>query len=225
MNKFKENGLTNANSLFDEIDHPKAIAFDYDKEEEVINAIKRYNEIVEKVNFKSAHKLEDHNSRNTIFRWIALPIAASLILFLILNKGDNQNNFDQYFTHYDEILTTRFNTEADYNDAIEAYSNRQYKKALGLFQEIPQEAMTDELKFYAGVSALGSEEVNQAINLFETIGIEPTNRYYQQTKWYLALSYWQAGQTDKGLAILMNLSPNEFKYKEAQKVIQLIDNQ
>lgn len=163
---------------------------------------------------------------NRAIKWPRIiAIAASIILIavfsILLLHPENEPEFEDYFTHFDQLITFRGNTEPDYDGAIEKYSLRNYPKALELFQKIQEDSMTMELKFYAGVSALGAKKNQQAIDYFEAIGTDTNNKYFEQTRWYLALSYWQNKEDAKAIALLTDISKGDFKYAESQQLLTL----
>jgi hypothetical protein len=161
--------------------------------------------------------------------WLPILAAAAIIItivaFTFLFVRSNQApQFEDYFTHFDQLIISRGNTERVYENAIQAYSSKNYLDALDWFKKIPEDSMTTELKFYAGVSALGSEHLKEAANYFESIGIGAENKFNEQTRWYLALCYWQNKEETKAVLLLETISKNDFKYKDAQKLIAKLKN-
>lgn len=153
-------------------------------------------------------------------RWLAM--AASIVLIAVLGTLIWQNankapEFSDYFDHFDELVTYRDSDSTEYSAGLEAYSLRDYNKAYTLLTKV--DSLDNELKFYQAVSALGSERYDEAIALFEFIGTESENKYYQQTKWYLGLSYWQAGLVGKARNLLKEIDNGEFMYQESLKLI------
>ncbi|OEK02425.1 hypothetical protein BFP97_13230 [Roseivirga sp. 4D4] len=149
-------------------------------------------------------------------RWLA--IAASVVLIgvfgtLIWQRINKPPVFSDYFDHFDQLLTYRDSDSTNYSDGLEAYSLRNYQKAYTLLENI--EGLTDEVKFYLAISALAIEKPKEAILIFETIGTDKSNKFYQQTQWYLGLAHWQNGDIDSALNALKGISPGQFKYEEA----------
>jgi len=153
-----------------------------------------------------------------IQRWSA---AASLILlatfsFLLLNPSEPK--FSEYFTHFNELVTFRDSDSMDYAEGLEAYTRKDYNAAYISLKEI--ENLSDELKFYLGISALGSERPSEAILTFKQLSRTSSNEYYQQTKWYLGLAYWKMGDLKRAIALWESIPASEFKYEESRELIE-----
>lgn len=200
------------------------------------SAIKEFEDValqVEGAALKS-HLQDLHNSLNLDKkktkaipqRW--LMVAASFILiaaFLTIIWQRNSTSspaFGDYFDHFDQLVTFRDSDSTYYSAGLEAYTKRNYVRAYELLSNI--DSLGNELSFYEAVSALGSEKLDSAIVLFEKLGTNSSNKYYQQVKWYLSLAYWKAGKLEKASKLWDSISENEFKYSEAQQLIQEFTN-
>lgn len=155
--------------------------------------------------------------------------AAAAAILLLLTAGllwQNENrapSFKFYFDHFDQLVSFRNDTENSSAEGIEAYSRENYAKAFDLLNDVSAAELDDELKFYLGVSALGSEHVVEAIGVFEGLGMDRSNKYYQQTRWYLALAYWQADEVNKTIGLLQSIENGEYKFKEAELLKRALD--
>ncbi|MBO3699666.1 tol-pal system YbgF family protein [Roseivirga sp. E12] len=190
-------------------------------------AIKDYKETVLhlegaalKNQLKGLHETLDLDEKKSAFpRWLA--VAASIVLIAVFGILIWQNNraseFSDYFDHFDQLVTYRDSDSTDYSAGLEAYTLRDYDKAYSLLTSV--DGLNNELKFYQAVSALGSERYDDAIALFETLGTSSSNKYYQQTRWYLALAYWQVGLAGKARNLLKEIDNGEFMYQESLKLI------
>ncbi len=175
-----------------------------------------------KIQLKELHERLDLNQKKSAFpRWLA--VAASIVLIAVFGTLIWQNvnrapEFSDYFDHFDQLVTYRDSDLTSYSAGLEAYTLRDYDKAYTLLTSI--EGLNNELKFYQAVSALGSERFEEAITLFEFLGTNPENKYYQQTKWYLGLAYWQVGQANKAKEVFGQIMNDEFKYKESLELME-----
>lgn len=165
--------------------------------------------------------LEPKPGRNGSRLWYAVA-AAVLVLVGAGVVWQNLNKppvFEDYFGHFDQLVSLRGEEGNKAAEGIEAYSDRNYNKAFDLLSAVGEEGLNAELKFYLGVSALGSDHVKEAIRIFEEIGIERPNKYYQQTRWYLALAYWKNGNTDQATDMLESIEEGQFKYDKARELL------
>lgn len=196
--------------------------------DELKSAVEEYEEavlIIEgaalKEELKAIHQENDSSQVQKSFpRWLAA--AASIVLIgvfgtLIWQSTNSEPEFSDYFDHFPELFTSRDSDSTSYSVGIEAYSLRDYDKAYLLLENI--EDLNNELKFYLAVSALGSERFQLAIEIFEGIGTDSSNKYYQQIRWYLGLAYWQTGEIDKAKTTLKLILPDEFKYDKSLKLL------
>lgn len=193
-------------------------------------AIKDYEETVLhlegaalKNQLKALHETLDLSEKKSAFpRWLA--VAASIVLIAVFSTLIWQNNnrapeFSEYFDHFDQLVTFRDSDSTNYSAGLDAYTQRDYAEAYILLDGI--DSLSDELKFYQALSALGSKNFEEAILKFNAIGTEEPNKYYQQTRWYLALAFWQKGQLEKALTLMRQIESGEFKHEES---LELIDH-
>jgi len=151
-----------------------------------------------------------------------ITVAASLLLIMmsiLVLKKKGEPTFEDYFSHFDQLLTFRGEENELLSKALSDYSQRDYKSAYLAFQRLNKEKLNPEASFYAGVSALASNYLNEALDYF-TIASEGENNYYQQIRWYSALTYWQLGRIDFCLSLLSDIEEDQFKFKQAQRLLK-----
>ncbi len=172
---------------------------------------------------KTIHKevSKEQSSNKSLKR---LAIAAMILLvaifsFLIL-RTPGEPEFSEYFSHFDELVTYRDSDSTNYTAGLEAYSLENYDLAYVLLESIDK--LSDELKFYLGVSALGSSRPLKAVQIFENLGTASSNEYYQQVRWYLGLALWQSDESKLAINVLSQISTGEYKYEESLKLIELL---
>ena len=156
--------------------------------------------------------------------WWFAAAAAVIVLAVVFAKPwqASQPAFDDYFTHFKQFEVFRGGIKNSATAAFEAYSREDYAKAFQLFSEAAQP--TEAVMFYQGVSALGIHDFEAAIKLFEYLGTEPSNEYFEQVQWYLSLAYWQAGKVEQGLSLLEQIGEGQFKYEESRTLIDVLKN-
>lgn len=153
--------------------------------------------------------------------WYAAAAALLLLITagLIWQNTSKAPAFDDYFNHFDQLVSFRGEAESAAAKGIEAYSRENYQSAFELLGSLNEPKLNDELKFYLAVSALGSGHIDEAIAFFEELGNTKTNKYYQQTRWYLALAYWQNGQVNKAVLLLQGINAGEFEHEKAVELL------
>lgn len=154
--------------------------------------------------------------------WYAV---AAAVLILVIAGGIWQSmnrapEFEDYFSHFNQLLSFRGDGQSLSARGIEAYSRRNYEEAFELLGSLDNSEISDELSFYLAVSALGSGHVEEAIAVFERLGTAKNNKYYQQTRWYLALAYWQNGQVDEAIKALESIKEGQHEHAKAVELIK-----
>lgn len=153
--------------------------------------------------------------------WYA--VAASILILItasfLWQNMNNEPEFGDYFDHFDQLRNFRTGDEQAHSEGMEAYSRRSYSEAYSLLSETSTTELDAELKFYLVVSALGSDHLSEATDLLEELKRDEGNKYYQQINWYLALAYWKSKDFDKAIGQLKTIKKGQFKYQEAQKLM------
>ena len=153
--------------------------------------------------------------------WLAAAAVMALaITFAFFWQGNAGPQFDDYFSHFNQLERNRGDASSSYTAALEAYSRRNYEEAFNLFSKLEDAPI--EASFFEGVSALAADRAQLAINAFLKAGVDPMNRYYQQTRWYLALAYWQAGEVEKARKYWSSIPEGEFNFELAQALLRLL---
>jgi tetratricopeptide (TPR) repeat protein len=105
------------------------------------------------------------------------------------------------------------------DEALQTYSNKEYKKAIPLLEQGFQLKKDSLFLFYQGVAYLGNGQAELAQTILKNLqGADtvPT----ESVTWYLALAYIQSGQKEQALALLENLKNTEGRYQ--QKAIDIL---
>lgn len=192
-------------------------------------AIEEYNDVVihlegaalkeQLVGMQSA--MVEQSPKRSWRVWYATAAAVLMLVTagLLWRSVNSSVEFEDYFAHFNQLVS--FRGEAG-NKGIEAYSRKNYEEAFQLLNALEKPELSDELKFYLGVSALGSNHESEAITVFTELGIERSGRYYQQIRWYLALAYWKNENVIKAISLLEGIEKGQYKFAEAQELIELL---
>ena len=143
---------------------------------------------------------------------LLIGVVVSIAWFQLKKSYD----FEDYFDHFDQLVISRNSDSTNYSVGLEAYSMKDYSKAYDLLDSVKD--LDDEILFYKGVSALGSLRFLTAKEIFLSLSIN-TGKYYQQIRWYLALSYWQLKEIDNAIELLEQIEEGQFKYKESAELL------
>lgn len=163
----------------------------------------------------------DTVTSNTLIRRLipfAALAAAAAILFFMMSPPNLSNLADQNYTHYNYDADHTLGP-GDLEEGINAYDNKNYKKALPIFNE----NLTGDLKLHL---AKGNAEYNlgkyeEAIETFNGV-IERTGvaSYRNYANWYIALTYLKKKDKNQSIKLLKKLPENSDFYNQAQDLIK-----
>ncbi|NVO01633.1 MAG: hypothetical protein HXX09_02945 [Bacteroidetes bacterium] len=119
--------------------------------------------------------------------------------------------------------TSGFNQlDGDLKLALEKYSSNDYKGAADDFDRVlDQSPANEEALFYSGVSNLSLNNVEKAITNFKKMLTNTKSKFYEPSKWYLALAYIKIAKKADAKKLLIELidSKGEFK-KQAEDLVK-----
>ena len=147
---------------------------------------------------------------------VAAAVALTLI-FLPQKAIDNQALFDQYFSPYPNVVTSRAD-ESDLQDAMKLYSSRQFEEALIAFSKLEG----TEVLFYKSLSLLALGRGNEALPGFKSLRDDQDNRFKEASSWYLGLSYLQIKDNDSAIRYLQLVEPTDSKYQDAKEILKAL---
>jgi hypothetical protein len=159
-----------------------------------------------------------------------LAIAASLIIalgvFSLMQPSSSVSNdalFAQHFEPYSNIIapTTRGEDKKDsISEAFRYYDAKHYKIASKKFKTLYTKTNTSYYLFYQGICELQLGNTETAIILFKTHQ-NYTDKLSSQTKWYLALAYLKANNTNEAKGLLKNIvTKKSYKYEASEVILK-----
>ena len=209
---------------------------------QAIEEVQTYSRSEIKERLKLIHQ-EVIAEENTFFSRIKnrtpLRIAAILIGFtlltspLIIYMSSHQQNkteklFVTNFAPYMNITTQRGGDDSQQrsilqNAAMHFYNNREYPNAIVNFEELfKSQANPDSLVlFYYGISCLGAQQHQKAIDVFTKLSSKKNYILYEQSKWYLALSYLKTHDKVSTSRILKEVIEEKGEY--TSKALHLLE--
>jgi TolA-binding protein len=131
-------------------------------------------------------------------------IAALLLVFFVIqgvlqNRQCDQLYASNFTTPTNDYLmidansrggqeTTRGEAEVDSISAMKAYEKKDFETAKTQFNQIISEKDNPELRFYLAITQLETGKAKDALKTLQLLYTQPKEyRYYEQTRWYLAL--------------------------------------
>ncbi|MFY0593333.1 tetratricopeptide repeat protein [Roseivirga sp.] len=154
--------------------------------------------------------------------WSVAAVFVLIASFSYLLLKPSQPEFSDYFNHFDQLMIFRGIDSLGVSDGIEAYDRKEYDIAYSKLEGIT--GLSYEGRYYLAISALGSNRSAEAITIFEELSEDDSNKYYQQIRWYLGLSFWQFKDEDAAINILNQISKGEYKYEESIKLIKALSD-
>lgn len=99
--------------------------------------------------------------------------------------------------------------------AILAYQNEKWELAIRSYAEIDAPTPVDQFyqslsQFYAGDYAGALDQMNKL----------PASNYGEEIRWFKALAHLKQSDSDSATALLMEIKKGDYKYEEAQQLLQ-----
>ncbi|MCD6543481.1 MAG: hypothetical protein J7K34_03135 [Flavobacteriaceae bacterium] len=241
IDKYFENSLTpkEQSSFNDLLQNDKEFKkeFLFQKDIQKVIAINRREEL--KLDLQQFEKEFQEKSKGAFFnKWLIAASLALLIGFGIWFVKDsyfptNEQLYTQNFEPYRNIVQPIVRGESSKTikySAFVAYENKNYHKAINLFNSIANPNETP-IQFYKAMCFLSLSKTDDAIQTLLPIAaskeIESSSKNYtEMANWYLGLAYLKNDDLDKALSqfsIIANHPDYTFKKEEAKKIITFIE--
>lgn len=157
---------------------------------------------------------------------IAAVLLVTLLATLLWHRTTTPNNYlTEYFS---PALNTALpslrgnmnqNIDTPFQQALMAYNQRDYQKAIEYFQHIDADSLQETATFYQANAHLALANSHAAIPLLQKL--TTTNNYFQyQSRWYLALAYLDEGDIQSARVLLKALGTESGSYQaEADRIL------
>lgn len=161
--------------------------------------------------------------------FVRLSVAAVLLILIatgawfFLAPPDSNTLIVRNFEPYPNIITAKSQTDKELSRAFLLYEIRDWDSAIFLFKFFADDtANNPDVSFYLGNAYLAKGEPDQAIFWLNKTA-EISNKYEDQTGWYLALAYLMKKEYTTSELYLEKLILKENYYKErATKLLRQI---
>jgi lipopolysaccharide biosynthesis regulator YciM len=156
-------------------------------------------------------------------------MTSPLVLYLNSNQQSKTDKlFFTNFSPYMNITTQRGSDDSQQrstlqNAAMHFYNNRDYNKAIVNFEELfkSQNSPDSLVQFYYGISCLGAQHNQKAVEVFSKLSSKKNYLFYDQSKWYLALSYLQNHDKEATIRTLKEIIEEKGDY--TSKALNLLE--
>jgi len=160
-------------------------------------------------------------NKSTGINYWKYAVAACLLLAIgvavWLVPKQNKDPFYDFFEPYPNVLAMR--SENTTIPGMESYSDKQWEESIDQLKNLTPR--TDTILFYLSMAQLNNGDYSNALLNLETV--DPNSLFFPQVLWYKALAYIKVEQADSSLALLRQITPQTYKYKEAEQLIELLD--
>lgn len=128
-----------------------------------------------------------------------VSIAAMLVLVFFVRGFWQGQQYDQLYasnfvTYPNDylIINGSYRGDVEFDSlqvmAITAYEAKDFPTAINMFTRVLTTTDNPEIRFYLAISQLEVNQTNQALTNLQTLYNQPNEyRYFEQTRWYLAL--------------------------------------
>lgn len=154
---------------------------------------------------------------------IAVGVAVKMLFF---NTLPAENLYDKYYAPYepDVVVRSSESVNSEFENAIRNYQQGFYESALIAFNALPvRDSNADLLNFYRGLTYLGLEQYQQAVECFTAIPDDWKDPHVVHRDWYLALACLMNHEKPKAQEILFDIQASGGYYsKKASGLIRRI---
>ena len=163
-----------------------------------------------------------------LMSWIAIAasiLAVVLVGYLFIPTAtDPESLYVAYYQPYPNLInpaqrSVEVDEETVLEQAVRAYENQDYERALGLFEQgggLSNAGFT----FYYAASYLGIDKPQSAIPLFEQVIQDESNLFYGPSLWYSALAHLKMDNKKAAVPLLEKLATLDGDYStEAQELL------
>ena len=183
-----------------------------DAEKELRNTLNRLQE----------KKMERKAKVVPLFSLKKILVAASVVLLVTLSvyKFTQKPSFAD-FAHYDELtLTVRGDDETQLKMLEKYFNNKQFNKALPLFESLLKENPNDKkLLLYKALALVETNKINESLALFDKLITSDNVLYKDNALWYKSLAYLKVKDYKQCKIILEQLSTNSDYAEEAKELL------
>ena len=168
--------------------------------------------------------------------WYA--IAASIILlaglgffinYLVNRTVSPQDLYASYFKPYPDVISgsdlVRGTDEILLKAGMSRYKSEEYDEALIAFERlIERDSANNNIRFYAAICYLETEETKEAILFFNSVINDTENEFSSLAKWYKALAHLKSNEiTDTRTILNEIIKSNNKKSKEASELLRKLE--
>ncbi len=136
----------------------------------------------------------------------AFFIGLTALVYLNVKEKPHEAAFAEYFAPYPSAipLVRSRQPQNKLEAAFDKYAAKNYAAALPLFQELltADPRRTTFIRFYMGISYLGTDEPETAISIFQKEIDDSTGQFHDPAEWFLALAFLKANDAEKCKSIL-----------------------
>jgi tetratricopeptide repeat protein len=165
--------------------------------------------------------------RIAAFAAVAMVLIIAFQVFGPKTNLSNEALFADNFEPYKMILNQRSGASDPLTDsmnaAVGAYERKEFETASRLFQGLEEKTPDNgAYRLYIANAELSLGNTEIAIKLLEQLVKDASPLFIEQSRWYLALAYLQKGDMDSTKKELQQIKSGAFNYKEAQKLLALL---
>lgn len=197
-------------------------------------AVENYREGLESIHdlglehdLKKIHKKLYTPQKGPVITQRHLMIAASILLFgvfaFLFFQKDSSPDFEAYFEAYPNYNLIRSKDTNALIYGLNLYDQQKFDSAQIVLGALRIDTVNYDYSFYLGITYLANAEFSKSSEILKSIiDVDNTNPYYQQTRWYLALAYWQNEDRQEAVKMLESIERGQFKYEEALELIKAL---
>jgi predicted Zn-dependent protease len=161
-----------------------------------------------------------------LFSMKKILVAASIALLVTLSvfNYNNKPSFNDYNSYDSLSLTVRGDNDIEKQLLEKYFNNKQFAKALPLFESLLKDNPNDnKLILYKALALLETGNTNESLVLFDKL-IQGENKLYKDNSlWYKSLAYLKIKDYPKCKETLLKINSDSDYYNEVQELIKSLE--
>lgn len=152
----------------------------------------------------------------------ALVVVFAAISWWAFRPVTPEKLFEQYFSPYSNILTTKGSGAEKLAQGLLFYDLKMYDSAVAYFSHaLPYDTLNQDVRFYLANALLASGKAIEAIPLFVSLQISPECKYCYPARWLLGLAWLKADNPENAKQVFGQIvnEPNFYSGK-AEEILK-----
>jgi tetratricopeptide (TPR) repeat protein len=177
---------------------------------------------IAKENFRESETIQVEKEETKVIAFKPWHYAAAASITLLIGlwffNHSTPPNFNDYNQFEEANFIERGSVTANLKNAQEAFNDKDYKKAIPLFEKIIKTKSTPEIEYYYAIALLQEGDTQTSETVFNNLQFGKSI-YSSKAIWWLALSKLKQNKIEKCKEYLKKMPKDAEDYEKAQELL------